>query len=442
MAPIVLLPAEEVAAYKTATAELIYLLDKEDISYATQCKLYHVGVRTLGKFASLVADAKELKVVCKDDFGIDGTVGIKERVEVAGLVCAFMNAQQRTSKKAEYEGELDARHITKEMGKSEFLAMKQAWELKWWPLEDKETPAKCYLERRAEELESGEMRAESLQTVLNRDEDDPDVMQPVWDPTGNVRLRRGSVLISEPENPEQLRKRLELMGTALMMLATRHTNKQGLQGITPQMMHTYCAYLLGEFVWEMVAKDPEGHTVAVPNWPLVLSYERAIRKKAYKLMYDSTSTFPVCLVSACNDTTTKERFFSTPLAVAAAGNKRQGTAAAVSEHKEKTLPVIKVGKPNGVGKSAPKAKAKAKGKGKGAKGQSVDHGQCASQTPEGLNICFNYNNQAVKCKSRECRFEHVCGICFQKHPLWVCKGQAAAHPAAGGETAGGGKGSH
>ena len=438
MAPILLSKEEEEAAYKLATSELIYLLDKEEISYGTQCKLYHVGVRTLGKFASLCTDPADLKTVCKEDLGLDGASGIKERVEVAGLVCAFINAQQRTSKKAEYEGELDARHITKEMGKSEFLSMKTAWEKKWWPLEDRETPAKCYLERRAEELEAGEMRAESLQSVLNREEDDPDLLQPVWDPTGNVRLRRGSVLVNDPENPEQLRRRLELMGIALMMLATRHTNKQGLQGITPQMMHTYCAYLLGEFVWEMVAKDPEGHTIAVPNWALVLSYERAIRKKAYKLMYDSGLGFPACLITACNDTTTKERFFSTPMAVGAASNKKSTTA--VSESHTKAIAVIKVGKPKGTGRgaAAPKKKSKAKGKSKGGK---LPGGQCASHTPEGLAICFSYNNSAVKCKLRECRFEHVCGICFQKHPMWVCRGQGQAPPVpAAGETRGGGSG--
>ena len=40
-------------------------------------------------------------------------------------------------------------------------------------------------------------------------------------------------------------------------------------------------YTVFEYVWQFIAKDSEGNTVATHNWSLVLQYELAIRKKAY-----------------------------------------------------------------------------------------------------------------------------------------------------------------
>lgn len=431
MAPIILTADEEVEAAKNGSSELKFLLDKEGVSHSLQCKLYHVGIWTLAKFASIVVSIPELITVLKDDFGLDSTTGIAQRVEVASVICAYRNAATRTEKVAEYQGELDAKHMTKPLGNSEFLSMKVAWESKWWMLEDRDTPAKCYLERRAEELESGDLRAETLQIVLNRDQDDPDVMVPIWDATGALKMKKGIANIPDPENPEQLRRRLELMGVGLMMLATRHTNRANLQGITPQVMQSYAAYLLGEHVWEMVARDANGLTVAAPNWPLLIAYELSIRKKAYRLLADTQHSFAECLKLAWLDPSVKERNFTTPLALGASSTGLRRKA----PEKEWVQPVAKARK----GTSKGSAKGGSKGKSKGSKGKGGLSG-CAAKSPEGESICFSYNNANVKCKNKECPFAHLCGICFQKHPMWVCKGKGQAVPSIEGDTRGAGAG--
>ena len=62
----------------------------------------------------------------------------------------------------------------------------------------------------------------------------------------------------------------------------------------------------------------------------------------------------------------------------------------------------------------------------GGKGKGMD--QCAAFTPEGKRICFSFNNSQVRCKRKGCIFEHVCGRCFQKHPIYQCRGNGGKVP--------------
>ena len=52
-----------------------------------------------------------------------------------------------------------------------------------------------------------------------------------------------------------------------------------------------------------------------PPWPLIISYEHAIRKYTYKLMAKDGRPFGVTLAKACKDATVKECNFTTPLAL-------------------------------------------------------------------------------------------------------------------------------
>ena len=260
-------------------------------------------------------------------------------------------------------------------------------------------------------------------------------MTPVWDPTGNVKMKKSSGEISDPENPEQLRRRISIMFTGLMFVAMSHTNRPHIQGITPELSHRYCEYLLGEHVWEMVAKDSSGMTVAAPGWTLVVSYELAIRKKAYRLMAEGQGKFPTCLRQAWLDVVVKERNFTTPMALQAAA----GAVSVDRYHAEMpTMPGKGPKKYQQPGQAKQKGGGKGKGsktKGKTKKGKGKGGGgaRCASSTPDGKAICYGYNDASNRCtKKNTCFFLHVCGICFQKHPMYQCTGHSTQTPETGG----------
>jgi uncharacterized membrane protein YgcG len=434
----VLTPAEQIAALAMGSSEIKFLFGREKIPEVEQAKLFHVGVTTVNMFAALVKDQNELTILLKDELGIDASVNIASRVIAASFICAYDKAKARSSELARYEGELQARQMPKVLPSSEYLAMKAAFETKWWHLEDTACPSRVLIEKRAEEMESGELKAELLTTVTNREQDSEDYLEPVWDTSGNVRMRKQGQQVPEPENPEQLRRRMDLSFTALMFLGLRHTDKVQLTGITPQLAPRYCEYLLGEFVWGLVAKDPEGRTISAPTWNLITAYDLAIRKKAYRLMSEGTVDFTACLKDAWMDPTTKERHFTTPLSLAAStgqpaavvynANKRPfvQNESWVPAHSGKSGKGGKGGKGGGKGgKGGSSGKGGGKSEGKG-KGKGMD--QCAALTPEGERICFAFNNSQVRCKKAGCFFKHVCGRCFQRHPIYQCKGNGAKAP--------------
>ena len=147
-----------------------------------------------------------------------------------------------------------------------------------------------------------------------------------------------------------------------------------------------------------------------PPWSLVLSYERAIRKEAARKTRDGTP-YPTALRESWRDPTIKERNFVTPLALHA---KRPAPAPLQDPNK-----VYKAGK----GKD---------GKGRGKKGKGVELKGCASHTAEGEPICFRFNTPNEKCKEKKCRYKHVCGICFGKHPPYQCELQKRQPDTQGG----------
>ena len=429
--PVLVLTADQqMAAMEKGSSELKYQLAKEGVTVDTQAKLFHVGAVSLSRFAAFFKDAEELRLVSKDELGVDPADGLTSRAELAGLIISWEAASARTKEIAKHFGELDARKQSKPLLGSDYLMMKYAFEQKYYKLDDIDCPARVYLEKRVAEMESGEMRAEMLKTVLNREQDNEENLVPHWDSTGAMSLKRTINNIEDPGNPEELRRRINIMVNGLVFIAMQHTNRQELQSIRPDMANTYASYLLGEHVWMLIAKDEEGHTIASPHWKLVIQYEYAIRKRAYAWMNEEGVPFNEALKRACLDPLTKDRNFTTPLAISAAtgskkveigyGTKRSATDLDKPKYEENSSSKGG-GKGKGKGKNKGK-KLKGGGGGKGGGNLTVPSG-CARATPDGRAICYGYNDFGVRCRNPKCSFLHVCGICFQKHPLYACQGK-------------------
>ena len=397
---------EREEAMAAASADMKYLLGRQEVSVENQALFYHHGLTTIEKFANAVRDKEDLAKMLKEHWELDPDRSLNERVQVAAIMCAYGNAATRSQRAAEVEAEYDTKEWTKPIIAGEWQAMKMALEKRIGKLEDKTMPAKEYVEKKLAELESGEFRAEGLTEVISREEVDPDGMIPVWDSKGRMTLRRGTTKISEPSNAESLRRRLTILKNCYVMISLRHTNRAEWQGNYAEVIEQYKDYLLGDYCHGLVATDEEGNTIASPPWSLVLKYELAIRKYAAKIMADEQKSFCIALKTAWRDPTTKERHFTTPLAlyckrpVVHGGRPAQQQAAAP---------------PKGKGKSKPTGKAKV--------------GQCASHTPAGEPICFRFNTKNERCKQAKCRFRHVCGLCFSdKHPMFACNAQVKQDP--------------
>ena len=112
-----------------------------------------------------------------------------------------------------------------------------------------------------------------------------------------------------------------LMGTGLIYAGFQLIHKTSLKGLTPQDFTEYLEYLLGDHVAGLACHGADGGFISGPSWPLILSYEHAIRKRMVRYV-DKGKTIKEALKAAQEDPVTKERYFTTPLCVEGASRKR------------------------------------------------------------------------------------------------------------------------
>ena len=414
--PVHLNAEEQVGALEKGSSDLKFLFAREQVSEELQAKLYSVGITTVAKFATVASDEADLKALLAAEFELDSATSLAARVKVASVVVAYKSAQGRTQKSAAVEGEMDSKLLTKPLQMSEFTSMKAAWELKWWPLDDSQTPSRVYIEARCAEVETGDLRAEMLTAVISREEDAVEGFQSYWDSSGNLQLRRSGNSVAEPVNPEQLRMRLKLLGVAQMMIGLRHSNRPNLQGTTPQDIENYLTFLLGEHVWGLTGKSADGGTVATPSWAQLIIYEYAIRRKAHADMLASGISFRDALKSAYSCPITKERYFTMPVALSSV-NKRPLAFNDGGAWEKRSRNAKGGGKGGGKkGKGGKGEKGSDKGKAGGGKGASKGNKP---------GLCYAYNNSWERCRAKNCRFAHECSKCGGKHPMYNCRNSDA-----------------
>lgn len=396
---------EKIAARAAASSELLSLFSAEGVDEEIQLKFFHIQVTTLARFAVLAKGSDDLLEILKDEFEIDFKASLTNRVKCGNVQVAWQRASVRQEKSAELEGELTSKHMPRPLNSSEYMSMKEAFQKKWWPLEDKQLPGRSYLEARCDELEVQDFRAEALSKVISRDEDGDPSMQSYFDPAGRLQLKKGSVEVAMPANQEQLRYRLKLWSTAMIMLGMRNSNRPVLQGLCPQDSEDFVSYLLGEYVFGMTGLNAEGHSIAAPSWPQLLVYEYQIRKRMYHLMFNENVAAPAALKSAYKDPIIKERFFTTPIALSSTAKKPFNALA---------RPADGGGKGNS-NRQSPYGKG-GKGKGKGKKGGKGKGGKVKAYS----DVCYSFNNHWEQCNRKNCAFRHKCSRCYGDHPAYKC----------------------
>ena len=150
---------------------------------------------------------------------------------------AFETAKTRTTKIAELDGEAVARQLPRPLAGNDFRGMRAAFESKFWELDDARVPSAGFLERKLDQIEKLDLKAEKLSEVTTVGEDDgTDVLQTVWDPRAALTAVKKTSKPPLPSNPEQLRFRITLLGAGWMFTAFQQTNQKFLMGLTPPVV--------------------------------------------------------------------------------------------------------------------------------------------------------------------------------------------------------------
>ena len=242
-----------------------------------------------------------------------------------------------------------------------------------------------------------------------------------------------------PENAEELRARLKLLGHSFVFTRLRYASKAWLRTCTPQVIQEHTDYILGQDVYALAEHDPQGVPLPKPSFAVVLNYEHQVRKLQAKLI-NKGYNFETALVAAQKCTVIRERHFSTP-------NTREILARMKAEHESELQRLRQSGQDKGVGregwgKRGLKRKHNDGGKGNpkgkdGKAGKQEGKGPKRTRTwfdkmPDGKGICFSYNNWANGCTAAKCRFVHACRKCqTEGHGAWDKQACEAAMAVAG-----------
>ena len=375
------------------------LLDGKKVPQDVQVLLGRRGVESTELLAVLADDREGVRQFAKDTLGLDPTADPTLNVTVAKLVVGWEAAKQRLQVRSQQDAHASAEREAKTIPVNDFLGVRKRFEEQYYPSRDEEIPSKNSLEDLADQLESGDWRAISLKEIASRADQESDAQ---WGSLtigklGQVKMKKSSVETPAPKDIEEFRQKLKLLGHHFVFLRMLHPTRRELEGVNPFIFSTYSDYMLSKRVARLQSEDETGVVFHTPTLRQVLTYDFYIRKKAMELL-EATKPLGTALKEAYEDPTIKERHFTTPLSVSAAGQRRS-----------RSPPSAAGAGPSSSGKGQQKGKKgkRPKGKGKGA---------LHSVTPEGRQICYAYNSQWERCDGT-CGRLHVCQACFGSHPL-------------------------
>jgi hypothetical protein len=399
-------------------SELDFLLASEGLSADSMAKLLAAGYYTLRRFAIMGDDRTSVRTVLRDDVHI--ILGLEQTITIACWEVAKERFIQQTKALAEAE----AAGVPKQRLKSDIKGLRKTFTTKFGKIAESDQPSNGYLDRLLSSVEEDELEAENLGFVTAKESEEELDFSTRLATDGTLKLKAVRKAGKLPKNSEELRTVFKLMGNAWTCVALRHSNRAWLSTMSREIFLDHVDYLLGEHVSGLCSKDPEGNVLHRPSFTLLLAYDLKIRAKAFELV-DEGKDFKAAMETARLDPVTKERYFTTPLAIDSRSSGSRPAGSVGIPQIGSDLP----SRPNQEPRRSKKAK-KGRGKGTDAKGKPAKLHRGHANTVDGKPICFKHNSPAG-CTG-VCRFAHICSHCRldDGHGFETCPKRLRANPGA------------
>ena len=155
-------------ALEAAGTDIKYLLSRHEVSIENQKLFYHHGVTSLEKLSNFAKDRDDLVAVLKDHWESDASRTLEDRVQVAAITCAFINAKTRSQRAAEVDAEYDTLQWSRPVVAGEWAAMRSALEKRYGYLDDKIYPPKNLLRRSWRRLKVANTGPKSSQKLFRK----------------------------------------------------------------------------------------------------------------------------------------------------------------------------------------------------------------------------------------------------------------------------------
>jgi hypothetical protein len=417
--------AETAATLRKISHDLSFLFADRGMAPGLQLLFARTGFLTMNLFTAVSDSRAELRLLLAEDYGLDPADGaitplerITRRTQVAAVIDCWEAAKRRVDEKDKLAASQVASRVPTTLPKSEHLALRKRYENDFGAVPDKGYPCPTLIEKRFQELEEGEVTADTLTEVISREDTVEDPLGAFFDTAGIVRVKRQGQKGSMPSGSEELRARVRMLGISFQLALLKHPNKPWLSTATPTLWLLHLDYILGEDVFLMKFNGTQ------PPWTLILAYELQVRKLAIKYIQFEDKDLATAMKDAAKDVECREKYFVSPFTCHLATAWVAPAAPAPSSQR----PPVNEGAER-LSKWSRKGKG---GKEGGKAGKGMNKGKIQSRTPDGRQICFKYNNG--KTCDGSCGMVHCCQYCMGGHPKSTCTyAKAEARPGKGGK---------
>ena len=157
------------------------------------------------KFRAVGDTRADVRRACLNDFAIPQDTP-ESRAETAAVVSAWEVAQEYISKEVEIRAEAKVLGQPRALQVHERQAMLKAVELVYGPLQEAEAPSAEYLSVKAEETETNEPQASSLDEVTSKRDSQTAELQTGLDSSGHIRITKTKVKSKLPATMEEYRR--------------------------------------------------------------------------------------------------------------------------------------------------------------------------------------------------------------------------------------------
>ena len=230
-------------------SDLVYVWDEAGVSLEHQ---YLLGqdYRTVRKFSAIGDTRAEARQAFIADIPLDPAAGAAQRAALAGLVTAWQVSSELNDKDIQNRAEAKNLGVPRPLTFTDRNALYYAYERVHGALEDKNSPSADYLSQKMEEVEQGELLASNLDEVGSKEESLTIAIQSSVDASGRLRVARERKKSKLPTNSEELRSKLKLECTTLIMLGSKFRNREWFRELNPNDFSKYVGLAFGrEGLW-------------------------------------------------------------------------------------------------------------------------------------------------------------------------------------------------
>ena len=402
---------------------LAFIFDDVELGPDIQYKIVKAGYKSVRRIAAIDDGQAGARAALKQLAGIEDADNPEQKLALTILVDIWNICRVTAEKEIEAKAQAAVAGATKPISNNDRTAMKKIVEKSRGPkatLPDDEVPSQVYLTAKVDEVEQNEPRASPLDEISHTEHKTEADLSIGLDPKGVVKTFRKALKVDMPTDTESYRKRLKVEANLWLMLAAKYINKPWLANLDQRDFENFVEYILGKKVLNVFSDSPYPRQAP---WSLVMSFELRLRQEAFKLVRDG-KTLAAALESVISDSDLRSLYFITNLVT---DKSSHGGDTALKRPPPPYVPEEPWSKKGKKGKD----KGKGKGKGKDKNGRRQEKDPAAKKispiyplvpkTPDGRDICFQYNNGT--CNDPRCNRVHCCRVKGCTHV-----GPACEHP--------------